>query len=63
MKPNMDLRLYARGHGVPLWKIAQELGFSEQTMIQRLRKQYSKEDAEEFKRIVDKIFREERGHG
>jgi hypothetical protein len=51
----MDLRLYARGHGVPLWKIAQEFGFSEQTMIQRLRKQYSKEDAEEFKRIVDKI--------
>ena len=55
MKPNMDLRLYARGHGVPLWKIAQEHGFSEQTMIMRLRKQYSKEDAEEFKRIVDKI--------
>ena len=63
MKPNMNLRLYAKGHGVPLWRIAQELGFSEQTMILRLRKQYSKEDAGEFMRIVDKISREERGHG
>jgi hypothetical protein len=59
MKPNLDLRLYAKGHGVPLWRIAQEFGFSEQTMIMRLRKQYSKEDAEEFMRIVDKISREE----
>ena len=59
MKPNMDLRLYARGHGVPLWRIAQEYGFSEQTMILRLRKQYSKEDAEEFMRIVDKLSRKE----
>jgi hypothetical protein len=55
----MDLRLYARGHGVPLWRIAQEFGFSEQTMIMRLRKQYSKEDAEEFMRIVDKLSRKE----
>ena len=59
MKPNLDLRLYARGHGVPLWRIAQELGFSEQTIIMRLRKQYSKEDAEEFMRIVDKLSRKE----
>jgi hypothetical protein len=59
MKPNLDLRLYAKGHGVPLWRIAQEFGFSEQTMILRLRKQYSKEDAKEFMRIVDKISREE----
>ena len=58
MKPNLDLRLYAKGHGVPLWRIAQELGFSEQTLILRLRKQYSKEDAEEFMRIVDKIAAE-----
>ena len=59
MKPNMNLRLYARGHGVPLWRIAQEYGFSEQTMIMRLRKQYSKEDADEFMRIVDKLSRKE----
>ena len=59
MKPNMNLRLYAKGHGVPLWRIAQEYGFSEQTMIMRLRKQYSKEDAEEFMRIVDKLSRKE----
>ena len=59
MKPNLDLRLYAKGHGVPLWRIAQEFEFSEQTMILRLRKPFSKEDAEEFMRIVDKISGEE----
>ena len=59
MKPNLDLRLYARGHGVPLWRIEPEYGFSEQTMILCLRKQYSKEDAEELKRIVDKLSRKE----
>jgi len=58
MKPNMDLRLYARGHGVPLWRIAQEYGFSEQTMIMRLRKQFSEEDSADFKAKVDKIAAE-----
>ena len=59
MKPNMDLRLYARGKGVPLWRVAEAYGIHENTLLQRLRKQYSKEDAEEFMRIVDKISREE----
>ena len=58
MKPNLDLRLYAKGHGVPLWRIAQEFEFSEQTMILRLRKPFSKEDAEDFKKKVDKIAKE-----
>ena len=60
MKPNMDLRFYARGKGVPLWRVAEAYGIHENTLLQRLRKQYSKEDAEEFMRIVDKIYREER---
>ena len=59
MKPNMDLRLYARGKGAPLWRVAEAYGIHENTLLQRLRKQYSKEDAEEFTRIVDKISREE----
>ena len=59
MKPNMDLRFYARGKGVPLWRVAEAYGIHENTLLQRLRKQYSKEDAEEFRRIVDKISREE----
>jgi hypothetical protein len=59
MKPNMDLRFYARGKGVPLWRVAEAYGIHENTLLQRLRKQYSKEDADEFRRIVDKISREE----
>ena len=59
MKPNMDLRFYARGKGVPLWRVAEAYGIHENTLLQRLRKQYSKEDAEEFKKIVDKLSRKE----
>ncbi|NLG11389.1 MAG: hypothetical protein GX562_07675 [Coriobacteriaceae bacterium] len=55
----MDLRFYARGKGVPLWRVAEAYGIHENTLLQRLRKQYSKEDAKEFMRIVDKLSRKE----
>ena len=45
-----------RGKGVPcgVW---QRHGIHRKRCFRRLRKQYSKEDAEEFMRIVDKISR------
>ena len=55
MKPNMDLRYYAKGHGVSLWQIAEEEGVCEQTIINHLRKEFSEEDKADFKRKVDKI--------
>ena len=55
MKPNMDLRFYARGHGVALWQIAQKMKVHVNTLINKLRTPFSDEEAEVFKRIVDDI--------
>lgn len=54
-KPNMALRLYARGKNVPLWKVAKVYGVHEVTLIGWLRKEFGKEDAAKFKTIVDEI--------
>ena len=52
---NKDLRLYAKGHAVPLWKIAGKYGVHEQTLIIWLRKTFDAEKAKEFMAIVDMI--------
>ena len=57
-KPNMNLRYYAKGNGVPLWRIAKEYGIHEMTLIGRLRKPFDKQMSAEFKKIVDKIAKE-----
>lgn len=40
---NEEIRLAARKHGVPVWKIARELGVSEQTLYRWFRVPLSKE--------------------
>jgi len=60
VKPNMDLRFYARGKGVSIWMIADEYGVHENTLLNRMRKQFTEEEANEFKAKVDKIVREDR---
>ena len=60
MKPNMDLRFYARGHGVALWQIAQRMGIHVQTLMQHLRIPFDDEAANEFRKIVDEIAKESR---
>lgn len=55
MKPNMDLRYYAKGHGVALWQVAQRMGIHVQTLIQHLRVPFDDAEAEAFKQIVDAI--------
>ena len=54
----MDLRFYARGKGVPLWRVSEAHGIHENTLLQRLRKQLSEEDSADFKAKVDKIAAE-----
>jgi len=56
----MDLRFYARGKGVSIWMIADEYGVHENTLLNRMRKQFTEEEANEFKAKVDKIVREDR---
>lgn len=55
MKPNMDLRFYAKGHGVALWQVAQAMKVHVNTLINRLRTPFNDDDAEAFKQIVDAI--------
>lgn len=51
--PNEDTRLYARGNGVPFWKIARALNISEPTMTRRLRTELSKEEKAKIFSIID----------
>ena len=55
MKPNMDLRFYAKGHGVSLWQVADAYDVHEQTILNRLRKEFSEEEKAEFRAIVDRL--------
>jgi len=57
----MELRFFAQRYGVPLWKVADEYGVSEPTIIRWLRKEFTAERAEEFKQIVLKIAGTEKG--
>ena len=57
--PNMDLRIYAKERGIPLWAIAREFKISLSTLHARLNSDDSEEKTREFKesftRIVDRV--------
>jgi sugar diacid utilization regulator len=55
MKPNMALRFYAKGHGVALWQVAQQMGIHVNTLINRLRVPFGEKEADEFKHLVENI--------
>ena len=55
---NTKIRLAARGAGVPLWRIAQEMGVSEPTITRRLR---TKLPIDEEKKILNIIRRIKEG--
>lgn len=52
MKENQEVRRAAKSSGVPLWKIAAELGISEPTIIRWLRFPLP---AEKEKRVMEAI--------
>lgn len=51
-KPNEELRLYAKGHGVSLWQVAKFLKMSDQTLYRNLRVEFDKEQQAIFKNAV-----------
>jgi len=55
---NIELRLYARKHQVPLWRVAKELGISEPTLYIRLRGEMGTEEAARFTRAVDTLAKD-----
>lgn len=54
-QPNRDLRLEARGAGVPLWRIAQAIGITEGGLIKRWRKELSEDDKNKIRAIIAEI--------
>jgi len=54
-KPNNDLRMKARGNGVPLWAIGDKMEMSEQTLIRKWRKELSREEKEKIHDIIENL--------
>lgn len=59
LKENYKLREFAKANKVPLWRIADNLGISEQTLIRRLRKQLDTETEKQIEKIIVKIAGEQ----
>ena len=55
---NKDIRLYARGSGVPFWKIAKAMGKSEPTFTRLMREELPEEKKTEIKNIIDRLYTE-----
>ena len=56
---NTKFRLFAKGHGVPLWRLAQEIGVSEPTMTRWLRCPLSAEREAQLREAVLVIAEED----
>jgi hypothetical protein len=52
---NNELKFYAANKGVRLWQVAEKFGITDATFSRKLRKEFSKEDADKFKKYVDEI--------
>ena len=52
---NMKIRLAARGAGVPLWRIAKEMGISEPTITRMLRNELSETDQARVLAVIERL--------
>lgn len=52
---NKDIRLKAKGCGVPIWKIAAKLGISEPTMTRKLRFELSEAEKAKIFKIIEEL--------
>lgn len=55
MKRNEILKARMRSDGVPQWKVASELGISENTLYRQLRQDISEEVFIDLNKTIDKI--------
>lgn len=54
-KANNDLRMFAKGCGVPLWAIADKMGISDQTLLRNWRKELAENDKKSVKNIIEQL--------
>lgn len=55
MKANNDLRMAAKGSGIPLWAIAERQNISEQTLFRRLRKEFTADEKKRFRLTIEEL--------
>ena len=55
---NTELKLYATQKGVRLWQVAERFGMIDSNFSKKLRKEFTPDAAEKFRRYVDEIARE-----
>lgn len=55
MLNNQEVRLMARGAGVPLWKIADALHVSEPTLTRKLRKELPESEKARILAIIEQL--------
>lgn len=60
---NMDVRFRARAAGVPLWKIAKEMGIGDNTLFRKLRKELTAEEKQRFSAVIQKIAEDQARSG
>ena len=52
---NKELRIYAKGHGVALWRVAEKMNISEPTLYRKFRHELSAEDKEKIRAIIEEL--------
>ena len=55
MKQNIQIRGDLRAARIPLWRLADELGVSESTVLRRLRHELTPADREAFREAAERI--------
>ena len=55
---NMDIRREAANKGVKLWRIADRLGISDCYFSKKLRKEFSEEEKEKIRSIIQELSKE-----
>lgn len=56
---NQKLKFYAQGKGVRLWQVADKFGVSDSYFSRKLRKEFTEEEAEKFKKFADEVAEEQ----
>jgi AraC-like DNA-binding protein len=58
-KANKDIRTRLKNAQVTLWRVAEELGIHESTLIRRMRKELPHRDKEKIFQIIDQLKMED----
>ena len=55
---NVEIKEYAKAHGILLWRIADRLGITDSYFSKKLRYEFSAEEKQRIVRIIDELTEE-----